>query len=135
MDRRVFISYSHSDKEWANWIGSRLAKRGFRIWTDENAIAAGESFISELTRTIEQADAVVAVVSPRYLRSKWGQYEVAAAAVRGVPVIPVLVERVEPEETKGVLPFLQWADLTADRDRGMRAVIQAAEELPALSAA
>jgi hypothetical protein len=49
-----------------------------------------------------------------------------------VPVIPV---KVEPCEVRGILANYIWADLTADRERGLRAVLEAVERLPAESAA
>ena len=128
----VFISYARKDKQWAEWLGDRLVKHGFRIWTDATSVPTGESFIAELNRTIEKSDVVMALLSPHYFRSAWCQQETAAAAASKVPIIPVLVE---PCEVQGFLRNYNWADLTSDRDSGLRAVIQAAEHLPALPSA
>jgi hypothetical protein len=114
---QVFISYARRDKPWAEWLGERLAKHGFRVWTD-TSVTIGESFIAELNKTIEQ--------------SAWCQQETAAAAASRVPIIPVLVE---PCEVQGFLRNYNLADLTSDRDSGLLAVIQAAERLPAQSPA
>jgi hypothetical protein len=124
----VFISYARSDKQWAEWLGERLVKHGFVIWTDARSVPTGESFIAELGRTIERSDIVLALLSPSYFRSTWCQQETAVAAASKVPIIPVLVE---PCEVQGFLRNYNWADLTSDRDSGLRAVIQAAEHLPA----
>ncbi len=124
----VFISYAYNDKRWAEWLRERLVKHGFRIWTDATSVPVGESFIAELNRTIEKSDVVLALLSPDYFQSAWCQQETAAAAASKVPIIPVLVE---PCEVQGFLRFYNWADLTSDRDSGLRAVIQAAEHLPA----
>ena len=124
----VFISYARRDKQWAEWLGERLAKHGFRIWTDTTSVPAGESFFAELNKTIEKSDVVLALMSPDYFRSAWCQQETAAAAASKVPIIPVLVE---PCEVQGFLRYYNWADLTSDPDSGLRAVIQAAEHLPA----
>jgi hypothetical protein len=132
MSYHVFISYARKDKPWAEWLGERLAKHGFRIWTDSTAVPAGESFIAELNKTIEKSDVVLALLSPDYFQSTWCQQETAAAAAGKVPIIPVLVE---PCEVQGFLRNYYWADLTSDRDSGLRAVIQAAEQLPAHSPA
>jgi len=126
----VFISHASRDKQWAEWLGERLVKHGFRIWTDATSVPTGESFIAELNRTIEKSDVVLALLSPAYFQSAWCQQETAAAAVSKVPIIPALVE---PCEVQGFLRYYNWADLTSDRDSGLRAVIQAAERLPALS--
>lgn len=128
----VFISYARGDKHWADWLAERLSSRGFLISTDATSVPTGASFIAELNRTIENADVVLALLSPNYFQSTWRQQETAAAAASRVPIIPVLVE---PCEVQGFLKYYNWADLTSDRDRGLRVVIQAAEQLPAQPAA
>ena len=125
----VFISYARRDKQWAEWLAERLGKHGFRIWTDATSVPTGESFIAELNRTIEKSDVVLALLSPSYFQSAWCQQETAAAAASRVPIIPVLVE---PCEVQGFLRNYNWADLTSDRDSGLREVIRAAEYLPAM---
>jgi hypothetical protein len=129
---QVFISYARRDRRWAEWLGDRLAKHGFRIQTDTTSVPTGASFIAELNKTIEKSDVVLAILSPSYFRSAWCQQETAAAAAGKVPIIPVLVE---PCEVQGFLRNYNWADLTSDRDSGLRAVIQAAERLPTQSPA
>lgn len=129
---QVFISYAQRDRLWAEWLGDRLAKHGFRIWTDTTSVPIGASFIAELNKMIEKSDVLLAILSPSYFESAWCQQETAAAAASKVPIIPVLVE---PCEVQGFLRNYNWADLTSDRDSGLRAVIQAAESLPVQSPA
>jgi hypothetical protein len=128
---QVFISYARKDRPWADWLAERLTQHGFQIWTDATSVPTGESFIAELNKMIEKSDVVLAILSPSYFQSAWCQHETAAAANK-VPIIPVLVE---PCEVQGFLRNYNWADLTSDRDTGIRAVIQAAERLPAQSLA
>jgi len=129
---QLFISYARRDKPWAEWLGERLAKHGFLIWTDATSVPIGASFIAELNKTIEKSDVVLAILSPSYFESAWCQQETAAAAASKVPIIPVMVE---PCEVQGFLRNYNWADLTSDRDSGLRAVIEAAERLPVQSPA
>jgi hypothetical protein len=124
----VFISYASGDRQWAEWLGERLAKHGFGVWTDTTSVSIGESFIAELKRTIEKSDVVLALLSPNYFQSTWCQQETATAAANKVPIIPVLVE---PCEVQGFLRYYNWADLTSDQDGGVRAVIEAVEHLRA----
>lgn len=128
-ETNVFISHASRDKQWAEWLGERLGKHGFRIWTDATSVPTGQSFIAELNRTIEKADVVLALLSPNYFQSAWCQQETAAAAASKVPIIPVLVE---PCKVQAFLRNYNWADLISDRDSGLRSVIQAVEHLPSL---
>jgi hypothetical protein len=128
---QVFISYARSDRGWAEWLGSGLAKHGFEISTDTTSVPTGESFIAELKKkTIEKSAVLLAILSPSYFNSAWCQQETAVAAASKVPIIPILVE---PYEVQGFLRNYNWADLTSDRDNGLREVILAAECLPAQS--
>ena len=129
---QVFISYARKDRRWAEWLGERLSKHGFQIWTDTTSVPTGESFIAELGKMIEKSDLVLAILSPSYFESTWCQQETAVAAASKVPIIPVLVE---PCDVQGFLRNYNWADLTSDANSGLRAVIQAAEQLPAQSLA
>ena len=129
-DNSVFISYARQDRKWAQWLEERLGKQGFRILTDLT-VPTGQAFIAELNRMIEGSDLVVALLSPAYFRSEWRQLETAAAAASRVPIIPVLVE---PCEVEGFLRYYHFADVTSDRDKGLREVIEAAEHLLAQSA-
>lgn len=122
----VFISYAHNDRKWADWLGEQLSNHGFGKRMDFTSIQPGESFIAEIDRIIRKSDLVLALLSPSYFQSTWCQQETALAAASRVPIIPVLVE---PCEVQGFLRDYNWADLTSDRDCGVRAVIQAAEHL------
>jgi hypothetical protein len=122
----VFISYASRDKRWAELLGDRLGKHGFRISTDSQSVPPGESFIAELNRTIEKSDLLLVILSPNYFQSTWCQQETAVAAASKVPIIPVLVE---PCEVQGILRYYNVADLTSDRDSGLRTVLEAAEHL------
>ncbi|MDX1985018.1 MAG: toll/interleukin-1 receptor domain-containing protein [Bryobacteraceae bacterium] len=131
-ESNVFVSYARSDRRWVDWLRQRLTPHGFRIWTDANSVSIGESWITELNRTTEKADAVVALLSPSYFQSTWCQQETALAVASDVLVIPVLVE---PCEVRGVLRYYNLADLTSDPDRGLHSIIEAVERLSAQSAA
>ena len=123
-EKNIFISYADQDKHWAEWFGERLGKLGFGIWTDTNSVAPGASFMVELSRTIEKSDIVLTLLSPSYFRSAWCQRETAVAAVKKIPIIPVMVE---PCEVRDFLQDYNRADMTTDPDAGFRAVVAAAE--------
>jgi hypothetical protein len=65
-------------------------------------------------------------MSPAFFESQWAQTETAAAAAKKMPIIPVMIE---PCKVSGFLSYLNWADLTKDREGGMQDVIEAASQL------
>jgi TIR domain len=123
---KIFISHSHHDAKWANWIDVQLTKRGFQVWRDLTSIRPGQSFIAELNNAIQEADLMVVLMSPDYFSSAWARQETEFAAARKIPIIPVLIA---PCEVQGLLGYYNWADLTKDRDKGLHRVIEAVEHL------
>jgi hypothetical protein len=125
---RVFVCYAHRDERWAKWISDHLAISGFDVWRDVEALPAAESWTNAMDQALRKSDLVVAVMSPAFFESEWAQTETAAAAAKNMPIIPVLIE---PCKVRGFLSYLNWADLTKDREGGMQHVIEAASHLGA----
>jgi hypothetical protein len=123
---KIFISHSHSDTDWADWIDVQLKKRGFQVWRDLTSIRPGQSFIAELNNAIQEADLMVVLMSPDYFTSAWARQETEFAAARKIPIIPALIK---PCEVQGLLRYYNWADLTKDRDSGLSRVVEAVEHL------
>jgi hypothetical protein len=67
-----FISYSRSDGEYVDALVRQLgaAKPDLRVYQDKLKLRAGASWQSELDRVIETCRKVIAVYSPKYLKSR-----------------------------------------------------------------
>ncbi|ETX06538.1 toll/interleukin-1 receptor domain-containing protein [Candidatus Entotheonella palauensis] len=122
----VFMSYSHADREWAELIRKFLVKQGFDVMMGVYSIGVGDSFIHEMERAIEDADIVLILMSPQYFASKWTYNELALAATKEIPLIPVMIE---PCEVSGLLSIYHHADLTSDREAGLRLIAEAISRL------
>ena len=81
-----------------------------------------------IDQALRDSNLVVAVMSPAFFESEWAQTETAAAAAKKMPIIPIMIE---PCKVRGFLSYLNWADLTTDREAGMQHVIEAASYLGA----
>lgn len=107
---RVFISYRRQDtKDLADRLRDslRLRHRMPSVFRDEESIAAGEDFERRIGMDISQSTIVFALIGPAWEfveRSEgagprfrddddWVKYEIESARQKGVPVIPVLVNR------------------------------------------
>lgn len=100
---RVFMSYRRADDH--NFIG-RLHDRlcnafgDDMVFRDIDSIPGGANFRSVILRTLNEVDAVVAVIGPRWVRdtlpgqesADYVYLELAEALKQGKPVIPVLME-------------------------------------------
>ena len=71
---RVFISYSHLDREWLARLGKILDpdKRNDRIdYWDDRELKPGDPWYAHILESIDRARAAILLVSPNFLKSKF----------------------------------------------------------------
>lgn len=113
MSKHVFISYCTEDEEKAFDICAYLERAGIQCWIAPRDIAPGNSFTDAIHTAIEDAAAMVVLLSPEANESKFLEFEVNFAVSDKVPIIPVLLRSVVPS---GRIRFLldvrplQWID-------------------------
>jgi hypothetical protein len=101
VDVKVMVSYSWAD---SNFVLSRLtmglAPRVRELWLDRlgGAQGMGEFAKASMQRGVQNADVIIAVVSPAYIKSDNCGYEMEVAHAMGKPVIPVVLD----------VPFNEW---------------------------
>jgi len=89
-EKRVFVSYSRKDKEFAHQLGDLLSKRGVSVFIDAN-VMPGEAWSEILRREIEKATALILLVpSSDVLNRNSLWFEAGAAKALGKPVFAVL---------------------------------------------
>jgi len=72
---RIFVSYSHQDSEIVSVITNRLKVEGHEIWLDSLQLQPGDNITQKISEGLEQADAIIFIISEASLRSKWVQRE------------------------------------------------------------
>jgi hypothetical protein len=97
---KAFISYSHSDKDFALKIEKDLRESGVIVWIDKYYIQPGESLIQKIfAEGLAEADFFLILLSATSTKSKWVAEELDAAIVRKIEgvirIIPVLIENCE----------------------------------------
>lgn len=79
MDKlKIFLSYSHEDKELAYQFHNYLCKYDFEIIWDENTIVIGDD-LNKLKNALYEADVYLPIISGNFERSKFTQSELLAA--------------------------------------------------------
>jgi hypothetical protein len=73
--KKVFISHSSKDKQFATWLSVDLANLGHDPWLDEWKIRAGESIPTKISEGIEQCDFIIVVLSENANSSNWVERE------------------------------------------------------------
>ncbi|MFL6197625.1 MAG: toll/interleukin-1 receptor domain-containing protein [Thermoanaerobaculia bacterium] len=133
----VFISYSHADRPWAEWIAWILEEAGHSVVLDIWDFRPGEHFVLEMDRAAAGTGRTIIVLSENYLRSEYTQPEWAAAFAEDPSgerrkLIPI---RVEPCQPRGLLRSIIYVDLVGLGEEDARlAVLGAFSERPNRSA-
>lgn len=97
-----FISYTQTDRPWAEWIAWILEQAGYKTRIQAWDFRPGGNFVVEMQKAAVDSDRTIAVLSPDYLSSLFGMAEWAAAfamdpdGTKG-KLVPVLVREVDPE--------------------------------------
>ncbi len=90
MPHRVFIAYSHNDKDRVLRVEEDLRNAGFDPRRDDNELAVGRP-ISGLKKNIEESDALLLILTRHSAQSNFVQSEYEHALKKGVPVIAVVL--------------------------------------------
>ncbi len=105
----VFISYATKDgEEFAKKAYEQIKRWHFQAWIAPRDISAGEAWDTRIDEALQEAFAVVVIVTPAALTSSFVTYEWAYALGRGARVIPVLFGTIEWTDHK--LRTLHYVD-------------------------
>ena len=104
---KAFISYSHSDENWARWLQRSLEKyklpktfrqshpelptRLYPIFRDRDELASGGELSESIRRAMEDSDALIVICSPAARASLWVNEEIKRfkASGRGDRILKV----------------------------------------------
>jgi hypothetical protein len=73
---RVFLSHSEEDAAFAQRLRGDLARSGFNVWFDEDAIGGGESIIDSIASGLDACDSLCLLNSRHSRLSRWVKHEV-----------------------------------------------------------
>jgi hypothetical protein len=96
----IFVSYTSSDREWAEWVGIELEKLGHKVRIHDWEIGAGANIQAWMEEGLQEAEICCCIVSSAYLKaphSSWERRAAQWAATTQGPsfVHPVFVESCE----------------------------------------
>ena len=116
----IFISHSSLDQKAADDIKAVLAGLGFdRVFLDFDkvtGIGAGENWEKRLYEELARCHAVVLILTPSWLASKWCFAELQQARALGKVILPIVFN---PLGDSYVLPDIQAVDLIDWKQEGL----------------
>ncbi|NVN90233.1 MAG: TIR domain-containing protein [Desulfuromonadales bacterium] len=95
--KHVFLSYAREDAAVAEKLEQALLAEGLAVWIDKDDIQSG-SWKERVTEGLNRARAVVLLLTPNALASEAVRKELAFAARKKVPIIPVQPRILQEQE-------------------------------------
>jgi hypothetical protein len=109
----VFISYARADLAYVEKLAAHLRAAGIDPWYDHEMVS-GDRFDDVIEQKIETAAAVIAVLTPESVSSRWVRREFHFAVENDIPVHPLMLHTCRPplilagihreDVTSGALP-------------------------------
>lgn len=87
----IFLSYSSQDRELATTVCQMIEKCGLTYYRFEADLAVGEAITNEIRQNIPKLSALLALITPISVNSKWVHYEIGFAEALAKRIIPVVV--------------------------------------------
>jgi len=107
---KVFLSHHSGDKKFVRELASALRAQKIDVFLDEENIAPGQNWQSQIRRAVQDSDVVVAVLTPKSLQSNVSFIELGMAWGLGKRIIP-LVPRGQVVDIGSLPPTLQGLQL------------------------
>jgi hypothetical protein len=73
--REFFISYAGEDQAWAEWIAWQLEAAGHSTQLQAWDFRPGSDFVHQMEQALTEAKRLLAVLSPAYKASAFGEAE------------------------------------------------------------
>jgi hypothetical protein len=83
--RDFFVSHASRDQTWAEWLAWQLTEAGYTVELDMWDWAAGQDFVAQMRRALDQADRMLAVYTPAYFAAPYAERELHAAFTSAPP--------------------------------------------------
>ena len=117
-DRKdFFVSHAGADRAWAEWVAWQLTDAGYTVELDAWDWPVGQNFMLAMNDALARCDRVLALFSPayferpRYTTDEWTTALVHVPGTGQGRLVPVLVEKLPPEDIPAVLRTLIFCDL------------------------
>jgi hypothetical protein len=128
---KIFISYSHYDKEVVQVIANYLTDHDNEVWTDSLKIKQGDNLAKKIDKGIEQAEVILITISKNSLSSEWVQREFSAIAFQQISsdnkiIIPI---KLDQSEVPSYLSNRLYLDFSKDINSGLQELLFSIEKI------
>ncbi len=111
MAHEIFISYASEDALIANQMCEIIEAQGMSCWMAPRDVPSGADYPKSIIRAIKNSQLVVLVFSTHSMKSNHVTSEILSGFNKGLPIIAVRVEDIEPnEQMEYLLSTKNWLD-------------------------
>lgn len=111
--RHIFISYRSTEADFALKLAADLKNSGVAVWMDRlDALQVGMDWRMAIERAITDCAAMIAIVSPEYVKASYCLKEIARADDLHRPIFPLQLVPVGSEAWPLALEGLQYEDFS-----------------------
>jgi len=127
----IVISYAHEDSKFVDYLAANLFKNRVPVWVDRWELRVGDSILRRIESAMQEADALLVVLSKSSVESEWCKKELSAGLIReleekSVFVLPVIIEDCS---IPLFLKEKKYADFRKDKDQALKDVLEATARL------
>jgi hypothetical protein len=113
--KHIFISYRSTEFDLAYKFAQLLTQAGYPIWMDKlGGILPGMDWQKALESGVDEAFALVPLLSRNYLTSTWCEREYKRADIKRIPIIPAQIGDLRDVNMPMALQTTQYANLSED---------------------
>ena len=109
-----------------SWLEAQGFDQGFLDFDKHSGIPPGANWEKTLYREIERCDAVVLILTPDWLESKWCWVEYHQARALGKAIFPTIEAALDGDQ---VGSDIQHVDLTEDREEGLEKLARGLQDV------
>ncbi|GAA6176288.1 toll/interleukin-1 receptor domain-containing protein [Sulfitobacter pacificus] len=122
----VFISYSHTDKFFAELLRHKLEEAKLSVWQDRSSLAAGDHWREAIDIGIDGSSVVIVALSQESTMSLYVTYEWSFGLAKEKPTLPVLIGDCRPHPK---LEPIQYIDFRHHTEASWDALVQRVKEI------
>jgi hypothetical protein len=113
----VFISYSHTDKDWVQGqLLPWLEKAGLKVIIDSRDFEVGVASIVNMERAVDNSRHTLVVLTPAWVNSAWTEFEsllisTADPTGRSRRILPLMLQQCKPPARISMLTYADFTNL------------------------
>lgn len=114
MSTQVFISYSHSDTDFAGKLTKRLEQAGYEVWFDHTDIQTGTHWDDEIVKGLNSSEVFLVLLSNKSTASQNVKDEIGYALDHDKQILPILLETCEVPLRLSRVQYVDFTTLKFD---------------------